>query len=168
MTGTIAVPDVTANRTQRRHTSDAAFLDREEAAERLRISVSTLDRQIKAGKLRAGARREARGDQPPGDRPVPSRGRDGRVGRGVVSPPAENAPAAAGGAPETIAAKRSRTQATNTARHKLALARAGALVVATSAMATGALEPSAAMLEATSALASSLHWDLWILAEGLA
>ena len=51
MTGTIAVPDVTANRTQRRHTGGSPlFLDREEAAEQLRISVSTLDRQIKAGK----------------------------------------------------------------------------------------------------------------------
>jgi excisionase family DNA binding protein len=53
MTGTIAHPDASANRSQRRHPNDPAFLDREEAAQSLRVSVSTLDRQIKAGKLRA-------------------------------------------------------------------------------------------------------------------
>jgi hypothetical protein len=45
------------------------------------------------------------------------------------------------------------------------LARAGALCVATSAMATGTFEPSQSMIEATAVLASSLAFDIWILAE---
>ena len=52
MPGTIAHPDAT-NRVQRRHPNVPVFLDREEAALSLRVSVSTLDRLIRAGRLRA-------------------------------------------------------------------------------------------------------------------
>ena len=43
-----------------------------------------------------------------------------------------------------------------------ALLRAGALATATTAMAAETFEASPEMLEATAALANSLHWDLWI------
>ncbi len=52
------------------------------------------------------------------------------------------------------------TQSNSTARHTLALARAAALCVVTSATACGTFEVTPAVLSATAELASSLYFDL--------
>ncbi len=72
----------------------------------------------------------------------------------------ENGPQ--GAAPEILALQRNdQTQSTTGAHHTLALARAGALAIVTSATANGTFEPTEAILSATAGLASSLYFDLW-------
>ena len=69
------------------------------------------------------------------------------------------------GAPEILASQRNdHTQTTTTARHNLALARAGALAIVTSATANGTFEPTPQMLNAVAGLATSLAFDLWVVA----
>jgi len=76
---------------------------------------------------------------------------------------AESAPQRRG-APELIftTQEKNRTEATRTVCHQQILARAGALVVATSAVASGVFPPTQATLEAVAALASSLAFDIWV------
>jgi hypothetical protein len=131
-----------------------------ELAEMADVSADTVYREIKAGqpactqdsRLRSG---------------TSGRGRPLAGGRraGVVSPPTENAPPFEWGASKTIARQRPPQLTSTTMCQRQILARAGALCVATSAMATGTFEPSQSMIEATAVLASSLAFDIWILAE---
>ena len=68
-----------------------------------------------------------------------------------------------GGVSETLAAqRRSPTQCTSTDRHNLALARAHHLSIVTSATASGVLEPTERVLDATAGLAGALAFDLWL------
>jgi len=72
---------------------------------------------------------------------------------------AENAPPK-WRAPETSIAAKRQTQTNSNPWHQLALARASALAIVTSATATGVFPPTEAVLNATSGLAASLYWDL--------
>ena len=78
-----------------------------------------------------------------------------------MSPPAENAHPKMG-APETIIAGKRQSESNASPRHQQALARAGALAVVAAATASGVFEPTPKMLDSTAALASSLHWDIWV------
>ena len=55
-----------------------------------------------------------------------------------------------------------------TARHQLALARAAALPIVTSATASGVLEPTPAVLSATAGLVMSVLFDIWVSVEAVA
>ena len=76
----------------------------------------------------------------------------------------KNESAPQGGAPESIFAsqRKNQSEATRSVCHQQVLARAGALVTATTAVASGVFPPTQATFEAVTSLASSLYWDVWV------
>jgi hypothetical protein len=82
----------------------------------------------------------------------------------------DGAPTEVGATVRTIACQRQtcRNQTNSSPLHQQVLARSAALNIATAAMSTGTFPPTQQLLDSVAALASSLHWDAWLLVEATA